>query len=134
MIDGQPFVASHSFAITAAEIGLLLGGRSLPRPVAIRLVLLGQHYRTDWDYTPQLLTAAEARLAQWREALSVNAAPSSDDTVAAIRAALANDLDAPAALAAVDAWAQRTLTDGGDEPSAPGVLARALDALLGVRV
>ena len=103
-------------------------------PMAIRLVLLAQHYRTDWDYTPQLLEDAERRLARWREALSVNAAPSSDDTVAAVRAALANDLDAPAALAAVDAWAERTLTEDGDEPSAPGVLARALDALLGVRV
>ena len=103
-------------------------------PMAIRLVLLAQHYRTDWDYTPELLAAAEARLGRWREALSVNTGPSSDETVAAIRQALANDLDAPAALAAVDDWASRTLSDGGDEPSAPGVLARALDALLGIRV
>ena len=103
-------------------------------PMAIRLVLLAQHYREDWDYTPALLEEAHARLGRWREALSVNAAPSSDETVAALRTALADDLDAPAALAAVDAWAERTLTNGGDEPSAPGVLARALDALLGVRV
>jgi len=103
-------------------------------PMAIRLVLLGQHYRSDWDYKDELLRAAEARLARWREALSVNSAPSSDDTVAALRAALADDLDAPAALAAVDAWAERTLTEGGEDPAAPGLLARALDALLGVRV
>ncbi|CAN7437878.1 cysteine--1-D-myo-inosityl 2-amino-2-deoxy-alpha-D-glucopyranoside ligase [Knoellia sp. LjRoot47] len=103
-------------------------------PMAIRLVLLAQHYRSDWDYTPELLATAEARLARWREALSVNTAPSSDETVAAIRQALSSDLDAPSALAAVDAWAERTLTAGGDEPGAPGVLARALDALLGVRV
>ncbi|WP_404382679.1 cysteine--1-D-myo-inosityl 2-amino-2-deoxy-alpha-D-glucopyranoside ligase [Knoellia locipacati] len=145
-------IGIHDYAAVHSHAGMVgLGGHKMSKslgnlvlvsrlredgvdPMAIRLVLLGQHYRTDWDYTPQLLTAAEARLAHWREALSVNAAPSSDDTVAAIRAALANDLDAPAALAAVDAWAERTLTDGGDEPSAPGVLARALDALLGVRV
>ena len=41
-------------------------------PMAIRLVLLAQHYRTDWDYTPDLLEAAVARLDRWREALSVN--------------------------------------------------------------
>ncbi|MEO7268217.1 MAG: cysteine--1-D-myo-inosityl 2-amino-2-deoxy-alpha-D-glucopyranoside ligase [Knoellia sp.] len=103
-------------------------------PMAIRLVLLAQHYRTNWDYTPDLLTAAQARLERWREALSVNTAPSADETVATIRAALADDLDAPQALAAVDAWADQTLTTGGDEQSAPGVLGRALDALLGIRV
>ncbi|MDT0215149.1 cysteine--1-D-myo-inosityl 2-amino-2-deoxy-alpha-D-glucopyranoside ligase [Rothia sp. ARF10] len=103
-------------------------------PMAIRLVLLSQHYRSDWDYTDELLRAAQARLARWREALSVNTAGSSDHAVAAVRAALADDLDAPAALAAVDAWVEHTLTLGGDDAGAPGVLARALDALLGVRV
>ena len=83
---------------------------------------------------PDLLGAAQARLERWREALSVNTAPSADETVAEIRVALAHDLDAPRALAAIDAWADQTLTRGGDEASAPGVLGRALDALLGVRV
>ena len=41
-------------------------------PMAIRLVLLDQHYRTEWEYTPALLEAAVTRLARWREALSVN--------------------------------------------------------------
>ncbi|KGN38702.1 cysteine--1-D-myo-inosityl 2-amino-2-deoxy-alpha-D-glucopyranoside ligase [Knoellia subterranea] len=103
-------------------------------PMAIRLVLLAQHYRSDWDYTNELLVVAQSRLERWREALSVNTAPDADDTVAAIRAALSDDLDAPRALAAVDAWTERTLSVGGPEASAPGVLARALDALLGVRV
>lgn len=103
-------------------------------PMAIRLVLLAQHYRSDWDYTPELLTVAESRLERWREALSVNAAPPADETVATVRAALSDDLDAPRALAAVDAWAERTLETGGDEAGAPGVLGRALDALLGIRV
>ncbi|WP_353950031.1 cysteine--1-D-myo-inosityl 2-amino-2-deoxy-alpha-D-glucopyranoside ligase [Knoellia sp. S7-12] len=103
-------------------------------PMAIRLVLLAQHYRDDWDYTPDMLTSAQVRLERWREALSVNSAPSADATVTAIRAALSDDLDAPRALTAVDLWADQTLTTGGVEPSAPGVLGRALDALLGVRV
>ena len=47
-------------------------------PMAIRLVLLAQHYRTDWEYTPDLLEAAQARLARWREALSVNQGAEAD--------------------------------------------------------
>jgi len=103
-------------------------------PMAIRLTLLGQHYRAEWSWTAELLEAAQGRLARWREALSVNTAPSSDDVVEAVRARVADDLDTPGALAAVDRWAQQTLTRGGDDPSAPGLLARVLDALLGIRV
>ena len=62
-------------------------------PMAIRLVLLAQHYRTDWDYTPDLLEAAQARLHRWREALSVNRGADAASTVAAVRAAVADDLD-----------------------------------------
>jgi len=51
-----------------------------------------------------------------------------------VRTALAEDLDAPRALAAVDAWADTALTLGGDVEGAPGVVARAVDALLGIRV
>ena len=55
-------------------------------------------------------------------------------TQAAVRGALANDLDTPAALAAVDGWADRTLAGTWDDAAAPGILSRTLDALLGVRL
>ena len=103
-------------------------------PMAIRLVLLAHHYREDWEYTPDALAFAQQRLATWRAALSVNEAPAAEATVEAMREALADDLRAPAALAAVDDWAQASLAGGGGDPGAPGVLARALDALLGVRL
>ncbi len=103
-------------------------------PMAIRLVLLAHHYREDWEYRPTMLAAAQARLATWRRALSTSTGPSADATLATLRAALADDVDAPAALAAVDRWAEEALGRGGDDPSGPGVLARAIDALLGVRV
>jgi L-cysteine:1D-myo-inositol 2-amino-2-deoxy-alpha-D-glucopyranoside ligase len=103
-------------------------------PVAIRLALLAHHYRTPWDWTAQVLREAQERLASWREALSVNAAPSSEGVLRAVREALAEDLDTPAALRAVDRWATECLHRGGPDPSAPGVVARALDALLGVRL
>ncbi|GAA2162421.1 cysteine--1-D-myo-inosityl 2-amino-2-deoxy-alpha-D-glucopyranoside ligase [Pedococcus bigeumensis] len=103
-------------------------------PMAIRLALLGQHYRTEWCWTDAILEQAQARLDTWREALSVNAAPDSDEVVEAIRTRVADDLDTPGALAAVDRWARQTLTRGGSDSTSAGVLARALDAILGVRV
>jgi L-cysteine:1D-myo-inositol 2-amino-2-deoxy-alpha-D-glucopyranoside ligase len=103
-------------------------------PMAIRLVLLARHYRTEWSYTPADLATAERRLEHWRTALSREGGPDAGPTVQQVRTALADDLGTPAALAAVDLWADRQLAGGGDVTGAPGVLARALDALLGVRI
>jgi L-cysteine:1D-myo-inositol 2-amino-2-deoxy-alpha-D-glucopyranoside ligase len=103
-------------------------------PMAIRLALLSQHYRTEWSWTDSVLAQAQERLETWREALSVNAGPSADEALDAVRERVASDLDTPGALAAVDRWARDCLGRGGDDPAAPGVLARALDAILGIRV
>jgi L-cysteine:1D-myo-inositol 2-amino-2-deoxy-alpha-D-glucopyranoside ligase len=61
--------------------------------------------------------------------MSRPASPSADELVAVLRAALAKDLDAPAALAAIDSWAS---DEGSDNDGAK--VAVAVDALLGVRV
>ena len=107
-------------------------------PMAIRLALLAHHYRHEWEWTDADLAAGEARLARWRSALSGNGGPDATETLAAIRAALADDLDAPAALGAVDAWADLALDPERDVTTdvegAPGIVARAIDALLGVRL
>jgi len=108
-------------------------------PMAIRLAILAHHYRAPWEWTDEDLAGARARLDRWRAALAGNGGPSADATLAAVRAAVADDLDAPRALAAVDAWADRALADGasdGDDwdEGAPGVVARTVDALLGVRL
>ena len=55
-----------------------------------------------------------------------------DATLAAVRSALAADLDAPAALAAVDEWAERAAGGDGTDRGAPGVISRCVDALLGI--
>ncbi|MDN5803953.1 MAG: cysteine--1-D-myo-inosityl 2-amino-2-deoxy-alpha-D-glucopyranoside ligase [Microlunatus sp.] len=103
-------------------------------PMAIRLALLSQHYREDWMWTDQVLTAATKRLANWREAVRLGASLSADEVVAKIRAALADDLDAPTALAAVDAWAGASTAIDGDAAYGPSLVARAVDSLLGVQL
>ncbi|MCM2578259.1 cysteine--1-D-myo-inosityl 2-amino-2-deoxy-alpha-D-glucopyranoside ligase [Streptomyces meridianus] len=101
-------------------------------PAAIRLALLAHHYRSDWEWTDAVLDEAVARLARWRAAVSRPDGPPADALVEEIRAALAHDLDAPAALAAVDRWAADQESAGGRDESAPGLVSRAVDALLGV--
>ena len=103
-------------------------------PMAIRLALLAHHYRTPWDWTDEVLATAQARLEAWRAALSGNGGPPAETTVTAVRERLADDLDSPGALAAIDAWATESTARGGDVSGAPGIVARTADALLGVRV
>ncbi|NRQ50727.1 cysteine--1-D-myo-inosityl 2-amino-2-deoxy-alpha-D-glucopyranoside ligase [Aeromicrobium stalagmiti] len=98
-------------------------------PMAIRLALLAHHYRSDWEWFGDEITAAEARLARWRDAVGRTVAPSGTAVLEQIRAAMADDLDAPAALAAVDAW---VANDDAEDPQAGRTVRTAIDALLGV--
>jgi L-cysteine:1D-myo-inositol 2-amino-2-deoxy-alpha-D-glucopyranoside ligase len=101
-------------------------------PMAIRLALLDHHFREDWDWNDQELVAAHSRLNRWREAVRLDAGLNADGVLAQVRAALAHDLDAPAALAAVDAWAGASMAIDSDDAEAPVLIARACDALLGI--
>jgi L-cysteine:1D-myo-inositol 2-amino-2-deoxy-alpha-D-glucopyranoside ligase len=98
-------------------------------PMAIRLALLAHHYRSDWEWFDDEIPKAETRLAAWRDAVSRTLAPSGTEVLQAIRAAMANDLDAPAALAAIDAWAA---DDSAADPQAGRTVRTAVDSLLGV--
>ncbi|MEO7837499.1 MAG: cysteine--tRNA ligase [Acidimicrobiales bacterium] len=64
---------------------------------AVRLALLTHHYRTSWEWRAALMVEAGTRLEAWR------AVGEGDAAVTDVAAALDDDLDAPAALAAVDA-------------------------------
>ena len=103
-------------------------------PVAIRLALLAHHYRSDWAWTPQGLEGAMSRMDLWRRGVQAPAGPDTDATLARVRAALADDLRSPAALDAIDDWAMAALAGQGTDSEAPGIIARAADALLGVRL
>jgi L-cysteine:1D-myo-inositol 2-amino-2-deoxy-alpha-D-glucopyranoside ligase len=128
-LDGEKMSKSRGNLVFVSELR-----RAGVDPMAIRLALLDHHYRDDWEWTPGLLAAAEERLTRWREAVRLDAGVDGDAVVRQIRAALADDLDAPAALAAVDAWAGASSVVESDDAYAPALVARACDALLGVRL
>jgi L-cysteine:1D-myo-inositol 2-amino-2-deoxy-alpha-D-glucopyranoside ligase len=70
-------------------------------PAAVRLAILSQHYRTDWQWEDRLIEVASDRLEAWRASGEGHAA------LEDVRAALDEDLDCPGALAAIDAAAAR---------------------------
>ncbi|SNY42103.1 cysteine--1-D-myo-inosityl 2-amino-2-deoxy-alpha-D-glucopyranoside ligase [Paractinoplanes atraurantiacus] len=103
-------------------------------PMAVRLGLLSGHYRADREWTDEVLKTGEDRLARWRSAAAAPSGPSGEGLLAAVRESLSDDLDAPAALAVVDAWAEAALSSVGDDEEAPALMARTVDALLGIRL
>lgn len=112
-------------------------------PMAVRLLLLaGGLLLAAGEADADALAAAVARLDRWTAAVSGNGGPSADALVTEVRAAVAADLDAVRALRAVDAWAEVALAVGQEggpaeadlDEGAPGVVARTVDALLGVRL
>jgi L-cysteine:1D-myo-inositol 2-amino-2-deoxy-alpha-D-glucopyranoside ligase len=93
-------------------------------PAAIRVALLAGHYRADRPWSADLLDQASDRLAAWRLAAKRSGAVATP-VLTELRAALADDLDTPAALAVLDRWADDETLDGA-------LVADAADALLGV--
>jgi L-cysteine:1D-myo-inositol 2-amino-2-deoxy-alpha-D-glucopyranoside ligase len=104
-------------------------------PMAIRLALLRHHYRTDWEWTDRDLSVAQAWLADLRAAVAQERGAATGPLVAAVRQALATDLDAPAAAEAIRRWSVAT-NEGADrsEPGAGEVVRRLVDARLGISV
>ncbi|NKY54699.1 cysteine--1-D-myo-inosityl 2-amino-2-deoxy-alpha-D-glucopyranoside ligase [Nocardia flavorosea] len=149
---GEALVAGRRFARHYVHTGMIgLDGEKMSKskgnlvlvsklraagvdPGAIRLGLFAGHYRADRMWTDEVLTEAQARLDRWRQAVIAPAAPAAADAVARVRTHLADDLDTPRALAAIDAWVRDTLDYGGTDTAAGAEIATAVDALLGVRL
>ena len=143
---GRPFATSYAHAGMVAHegekmsksLGNLVFVHRLVRdgvdPMAIRLVLMAHHYRSDWEWSDAELEVAQQRLEAYRTASRRR--DLRPDVVEALRAALRDDLDTPAALAALDAWAtgdELPGTAGRELPAdAPGDVAAAVDALFGI--
>ena len=122
-LDGEKMSKSRGNLVFVSR--LLAAG---VEPGALRLALLSEHYRADRTWTDATLLGGQERLADWRRATSRGSGPSGTALLAAVRSALHDDLDAPAALAAVDSWCLAE----GDDPSGPAAVRAVVDALLGV--
>ncbi|KGH48599.1 MULTISPECIES: cysteine--1-D-myo-inosityl 2-amino-2-deoxy-alpha-D-glucopyranoside ligase [Modestobacter] len=139
-LDGEKMSKSRGNLVFVSR---LRGDRT--DPMAIRLALLSGHYRTDRAWAPELLAQAQRRLDTWRRAVELPLGAPAGPVLAAVRERLADDLDTPGAIAAVDRWAAASLaeaasgpglpaaqaTDDWDEQS-PAVVRDVVDALLGV--
>jgi L-cysteine:1D-myo-inositol 2-amino-2-deoxy-alpha-D-glucopyranoside ligase len=101
-------------------------------PRAIRLALMRHHYRSDWEWFDSDIDTASAMLDRLHRAARAPNGPDPDRYAERVRAALDNDLDAPAALDALMELADAILK-GGDDPTAPTLL-RELGALVGVEL
>lgn len=104
-------------------------------PSAVRLALLAHHHGSDWEWTHAELDDASHRLARWRRAVELPAGPAAARVLAEVRTRLADDLDTPGALAAVDRWVQEALAvdaPAGTDDGAPRLVRQTVDALLGV--
>ncbi|MEV0248562.1 cysteine--1-D-myo-inosityl 2-amino-2-deoxy-alpha-D-glucopyranoside ligase [Nocardia sp. NPDC050712] len=128
-LDGEKMSKSKGNLVLVSKLR-----RAGTDPAAIRLGLLAGHYRTDRMWTEEVLADAERRLDLWRRATALASGPSATDTLARLRQHLADDLDTPKALAAVDNWADQALAYGGPDQDAPALIRTAVDALLGLQL
>jgi len=129
-LDGEKMSKSRGNLVLVSALR-----RQGVEPAAIRCAVLANHYRTDWFWTDELLREGERRLARWREALEHAPEGSAAPLLATLRERLADDLDAPGALNALDAWAASALSTAGSAsvPDA-SLVADAVNALLGVEL
>ncbi len=101
-------------------------------PAALRLELIKTHYRSNANFTMQGLTDSQRMVERWRR-VQAGKGPGGDETrrkecAAAFAAAMDEDLNIAAAIAAVNSWA------GGIEAptGADAELMRRIDQVLGV--
>ncbi|GAA4576203.1 cysteine--1-D-myo-inosityl 2-amino-2-deoxy-alpha-D-glucopyranoside ligase [Planotetraspora kaengkrachanensis] len=123
-LDGEKMSKSKGNLVFVSRL------RPVTDPMAVRLALLAHHYRSDWEWTPGQLERAEERLARWRAAVGRASGPDGLAVLAGVRERIADDLDAPGALALIDEWA----AGEGADTTAPALVRDIADALLGVEL
>jgi len=116
------------------SLGNLVFVRNLRRlhdPRAIRLAMSAHHYRAGFEWFDADIDDAVTRLDRLDTAVRRPHGPDPSHTLAAVRAALDDDLDTPTARDAVDTLAGALLAGAGDHADAATGLIEAA-ALLGI--
>jgi L-cysteine:1D-myo-inositol 2-amino-2-deoxy-alpha-D-glucopyranoside ligase len=101
-------------------------------PATVRLAIVAHHWRSDWEWDDAVLATARERCERWNRAVALPAGPPAGELLEAVRERMADDLDAPGAVALVDAWVAAQLSAGGADAAAPDLVRRSVSALLGV--
>lgn len=154
-VTGKPFVrfwmhaamVYHEGEKMSKSLGNLIMIRDLLKrwsPDAIRLYLASHHYRQSWSYDAGDLARAEDKAGRLLAAAIAPSGPrplpaavsaAVDEAQTRLLAALDADLDAPAALAALDDYAACLLDVGPDhDRTAAQSLLRRLAAIFGLRL
>ena len=101
-------------------------------PMAIRLALIGHHYRSDHMWGSSEISDAAIFLQRIRINLARMEVAPTQPLIAELLAALSNDLDTVRALELISSWC--TDTENGASGGSAGQLSRVLDDLLGLAI
>lgn len=100
-------------------------------PMAIRLALISEHYRSERDWSEDLLQSAQSLLDGLLAVLSRELVPDYHELMKGIIDALADDLDTPHVIELLQTYIESAASAGSGDCK-PGDLSRFLDTMLGL--
>ena len=99
-------------------------------PMVIRWALLSGHYQQDRSWSDELLQKSTSEVSLLRSALAQSEVGETKELIQSIVSDLANNLDTPAALNRLIAWAKSS--QSSPKVNESGLVSRGIDSLLGL--
>ena len=99
-------------------------------PMVIRWALLSGHYQQDRSWSDELLQKSSSEISLLRSALAQSEVAETKELIQSIISDLANNLDTPAALNRLIAWAKSS--QSSPKVNESGLVSRGIDSLLGL--